>query len=323
MPSFDQSNDELPRLSSRGRISDGGGSSVIAPSLGESTRRPFSPLSPLSPTSPTSPTSPQGPISPPSEEDWAISQGSCRALPSAASVSDELSGVFDDAPILHLSPGSVYHAFRPPSQNGAHARDAHAITPSTTPPPNTPALIDNLRLRSTSKNPIATPIDKPGSRLSVEIGPAAPVPMPTASPSPSGVCYVCKQRVFDKEGVSFRNVLVAVSMDGITVAKPFSETVLHTWRWRVIKQWSWNPVSFIVRLDTGGRADQDVHFETAQADEILAAINYYVTLNLQALKKEKEAEQLARSYAAVNNTPYKPPPKLPPGGLAAISPPPP
>lgn len=156
--------------------------------------------------------------------------------------------------------------------------------------------------------------DRPGTRLSVEMGPAAaPVPQPTVPPV-AGVCYVCKQRVFDRgSGVHFRNVLVAIAMDGITVATPFSDTVLSMWKWRAIKQWSWNPVSFVVRLDNGGRADQDVHFETAQADEILAAINYYVTLNLQALKKEKEAEQLARSYAAVNNTPYKPPPPPPPG----------
>lgn len=112
-------------------------------------------------------------------------------------------------------------------------------------------------------------------------------------------------------------------MEGITVAVPFSEATISTWKWRQIKQWSWNQLSFIVRLDLGGRADQDVLFETAQADEILSAINYYVTLNLQAMKKEKEAEQLARDYAAVNNTPYKPPPRPPPGLIKGTEPPPP
>lgn len=84
---------------------------------------------------------------------------------------------------------------------------------------------------------------------------------------------------------TFRNIVLALNLEGLSVVKPFVETILLSHPWRVIKQWSWNPVSFIFVVSVNHLQDVTLYFETRQAEEILAAINHCVSLNLKQLKE--------------------------------------
>ncbi len=104
-------------------------------------------------------------------------------------------------------------------------------------------------------------------------------------------CFLCKQRFSEGKGrVLFKNVILSIHLEGMTVLLPILETELAFHKWRTIKQWSWNPISLIVRVDIGGKADLDIFFETTQSDEMIVSINHYVSSSLAKLKREKERE---------------------------------
>lgn len=201
-----------------------------------------------------------------------------------------------------IPPSHVYHQIRTPLQERKkHAAPELNSTPSTTPPPNTPLHPFYSEPATSplisSANPIparrgqmvrSSSVDDVGVGAYTSAGGGAVFGMTAATKD--STCYLCKQRVSERPP-KFRNVVLALNLEGISVVKPFIETVLVHYPWWVIKQWSWNPVSFIFIISHNRVNEIQIYFETPQSDEILASINYYVSLNLKQLKENKEKSE--------------------------------
>jgi len=220
--------------------------------------------------------------------------------PQSPPVTDEPLTTQPGPAIYSVPVNSVYHQIRLPTGDAAAMGvKPHTSTPQETAVPPTPAVARHespLRpiTRSTSHNPINVPSGRRLLSTSGEEDHA--VSKPTAAPErPFGstpatkdsTCFLLKQKLQAHDAQSsHRNVVLALNLDGVATVQPFVETVLACYSWKTIKQWSWNVNSFVFRIDIGTKKDLDLTFDTLQADEILEAINFYISIKLASQAKK-------------------------------------
>jgi len=204
-------------------------------------------------------------------------------------------------PIFNIPSHNVYHSIRPPVHNSQRsvkpATTPSSTPPISTPPPNTPLHPfggNHPKRGSSASNPIIPQREALVRSTSVdeiqEIMDVPQLPFGSTANTKDSTCFVCKEKLTDKTQVTHRNIVLAINLEGIDIVKPFVETILVHYPWRAIKQWSWNQFSFLFLIQSVSN-ELTVYFETLQSDEILKAINYYVSVNVKRLKELQEQQK--------------------------------